>query len=142
MITVRGRRTGQPHSTPVAMLEVGGRRFVQASFGEAAWVRNVRVAGELVLTRGGRSERVAAVELSPEDGGTLLHDTLASCRRMRLLRSLLGPTVRPPAAILYRYHFRIDETLDEDVEEARRHPLFELRPLPAVAAETATHQPG
>src|SRR2546429_8490393 len=28
LLTVRGRRTGQPRSTPVAVVEVGGRRWI------------------------------------------------------------------------------------------------------------------
>ena len=31
LLTVRGRRSGQPRTVPVGMLELDGRRFVQAS---------------------------------------------------------------------------------------------------------------
>jgi F420H(2)-dependent quinone reductase len=37
LLIVRGRVSGLPRSTPVAMLELGDRRFVQASFGEVGW---------------------------------------------------------------------------------------------------------
>ena len=54
LLTVRGRVTGQPRSTPVAMWELGDRRFVQASFGgEVNWVRNIRASAR-------RSSGVAA----------------------------------------------------------------------------------
>ena len=126
LLVVRGRVSGQPRATPVALWELGERRFVQASFGEVGWVRNLRAAGAAVIRRGRRSERVRAVELEPEAAGELMHDALAGFRRPRLLRALLGPTVRPPAAILHRYRLSVDEQLDEYVAEARRHPLFEL----------------
>ena len=132
LLTVRGRTSGKPRTTPVAMLVLGDRRFVQASFGQAAWVRNLRASGSAVVTRGGRSEPVQATELSPEEGGALMHDALAPYRRSRLLRALLGPTVRPPVAVLHRFRFRIDDELDVYVAEATRHPLFEL----------ASHSPG
>jgi deazaflavin-dependent oxidoreductase (nitroreductase family) len=126
LLVVRGRVTGEPRATPVALWELGDRRFVQASFGEVGWVRNLRAAGRAVIRRGRRSERVRAVELEPEAAGELMHDALAVFRRPRLLRALLGPTVRPPAAILYRYRLSVDDQLDEYVADARRHPLFEL----------------
>ncbi len=134
LLTVRGRASGKPRSTPVAMLELGGVRYLQASFGITSWVRNLRAAGEATVSRGGQSETFDVVELPPETAGVMLREALAPFHRSRLLRSLLGPTVRPPAAILYRYRLRIDETEGEYIAEARRHPLFELRPkTPSLA---------
>ncbi len=128
LLTVRGRSSGRPRSTPAAMLELGGRRYLQASFGVTHWVRNLRVAGEATVSRGRWHETFDVVEMAPEVAGPMLRDALASFHRSRVLRVMLGPTVRPPAAILYRYRFRVDETEDEYVAEARRHPLFELHP--------------
>jgi deazaflavin-dependent oxidoreductase (nitroreductase family) len=127
LLFVRGRVSGRPYATPVAMWELGDRRFVQASFGEVNWVRNLRASGEAVIRRGSWSLAVHATELAPAEASRLMHDALAGFRRRRLLRILLGPTVRPPVAILQRYRLRIDERLEDYVAEARRHPLFELR---------------
>jgi hypothetical protein len=41
---------------------------------------------------------------------------------------MLGPNVRPPVAILRRVHLRIDDSPQEYLFEAQRHPLFELQP--------------
>lgn len=128
LLTVRGRRSGRPHTTPVALLELDDRRFVQASFGEVNWVRNLRASGEAVVRRGRWSQAVRAVELPPETAGELLRDALSGYPRRRLLRVLLGPSIRPPAAVLYRYRLRVDDRLEDYVAEARRHPLFELLP--------------
>jgi deazaflavin-dependent oxidoreductase (nitroreductase family) len=136
LLTVRGRRSGEPRTTPVAMFELGDRRFVEAAFGEGDWVRNLRASGEAVIRRGLWSQAVRAVELPPETAGKLLHDTLAGFSRRRLLRSLLGPSVRPPAAILYRYRLRIDDQLGDYVSHARRCPLFELFPSEEAAKAT------
>ena len=138
LLTVRGRVTGRPYSTPVAIWEFGDRRFVQASFGAVGWVRNLRASGEAVIRRGRWSLAVRATELSQADAGQLMHDAIAGFRRPRLLRILLGPTVRPPAAILHRYRFRVDDHLEDYVAEARRHPLFELVPR---ELETTTSPP-
>jgi deazaflavin-dependent oxidoreductase (nitroreductase family) len=128
LLTVRGRRSGNPRTTPVAMFELGDRRFVEAAFGEVDWVRNLRAFGEAVIRRGRWSQAVRAVELPPEAAGKLMHDALAGFRRRHLLRSLLGPSIRPPAAMLSRYRLRIDDGLEDYVTHARRCPWFELLP--------------
>jgi len=129
LLTVHGRVTGRPYSTPVAIWEFGDRRFVQASFGAVGWVRNLRASGDAVIRRGRWSVAMRAIELSPAEAGQMMHDALAGFRRPRLLRVLLGPTVRPPAVILHRYRLRVDDHLEGYLAEAQRHPLFELVPL-------------
>ena len=96
LLTVRGRRTGEPRTFPVAILELDGRRYVQSPFGEVNWVRNLRVAGEAVVTRGRERETVSAVEVPPEAGGPILRDALAPFFRSRLLAPVAGRLL-PPA---------------------------------------------
>jgi deazaflavin-dependent oxidoreductase (nitroreductase family) len=126
LLTVRGRTTGLDRTFPIAMLQVGDRRFVQASFGEVNWVRNIRASGQAVVTKGRRSQKVEAIELAPEIAGPILRDTLARYHRSRLLRALLGGAIRPPAGAQRFLHVRTDDTLEDYVAEARRHPVFEL----------------
>ena len=66
LITVRGRKTGEPRTTPVAVVEVGDRRWIQGAFGEVNWVRNLRAAGEATLIIGKRQERIHTVALTKE----------------------------------------------------------------------------
>jgi deazaflavin-dependent oxidoreductase (nitroreductase family) len=134
LLTVRGRRSGRPRTTPVAMLELGDAQYLQASFGEVNWVRNLRASGEARVARGHWSETCRATELPPETAGRLMRTALASFHRSRLVGAILGPTIRPPVAVLYRYRLRIDDTPEEYVAEARCHPLFELHPKAAVDA--------
>jgi deazaflavin-dependent oxidoreductase (nitroreductase family) len=134
LLTVRGRRSGQPRTTPVAMLELGETRYLQASFGDVDWVRNLRASGEARVARGQWSESCLATELPPETAANLMRTALAPFHRSRLVGAILGPTIRPPVAVLYRYRLRIDDTLEEYMAEARRHPLFELHPKAAVDA--------
>ena len=61
LLTVRGRKTGEPRSTPVSLATVDGTRYIVAAFADAAWVKNVRVAGSATLARGGKSETVRLV---------------------------------------------------------------------------------
>jgi hypothetical protein len=57
-----------------------------------------------------------------------MHEALLPYARSRLVRAVVGPTTRPPIGILRYFGVRVDETLEEYVAEARRHPLFELFP--------------
>jgi deazaflavin-dependent oxidoreductase (nitroreductase family) len=50
LITIRGRKSGQPRTAGVAIIQREGRRFVWAPFGEVNWVRNLRAAGEATIT--------------------------------------------------------------------------------------------
>ena len=124
LLTVRGRTTGQPRTTPVDLLKLNGRRWLVATHGGASsnWVRNLRAAGEGILTRGRRRQAVTAVELSPEAAGSVLKEVLgprlASPVRGLVLRRTLD--VAPYAS------------LDDFIEEARRHPVFELSSRPGA----------
>src|SRR6266851_7313214 len=64
LLTVRGRSSGRQRTTPVAMLELGGVRYLQGSFGITNWVRNLRAAGEASVSRGRWSEMFDVVELA------------------------------------------------------------------------------
>jgi len=134
LLTVRGRRSGTPRTTPLGMLELDGRQFVQASYSEDGWVRNLRAAGQATVTDGGHHVAVQAIELAPDQAAVILRRALAPYHRSRLLRVLLGPRTRPPVAVLRWCRIRIDDTPEEYLAEARRHPLFELRPLTEAAA--------
>src|ERR1700687_3447784 len=76
LITVRGRKSGLDRTTPVALIEIGGKRWVIGTFGETQWVQNLRAAGEATLTVGRRRERVGAIELSREAGAGFFRDVL------------------------------------------------------------------
>ena len=130
LLTVRGRRSGQLRTTPVGMLELDGRWFVQACYGESGWVGNLRAAGEASIEgRGHQGVSVEATELPVDEAGAILRHALEPFRQLRFLRAVLGQEARPPLMIQCAWGFRIDDTLEECVAEARRHPLFELRPM-------------
>jgi deazaflavin-dependent oxidoreductase (nitroreductase family) len=129
LLMVRGRRSGMERTTPVAMLDFDGHSYVQASYGATGWARNLRAAGEAtVIHPGGRRSAVHAIEIPPDEAAPILRRALEPYRQLHFMRRLLGPHVRPPVALLRRYRIRIDETPQDYLAEARRHPLFELRP--------------
>lgn len=76
LLTVRGRKSGQPRTVSIAIIERNGRRYLNAPYGTVNWVRNLRAAGEATLTRGRRSETVSAVELPPHEATLVLRDEI------------------------------------------------------------------
>ncbi len=90
LITVRGRKSGAPRTTPVAIVRVGGRRWVQSPFGEVQWTRNLRAAGEATLSAGRRTERVAATPLSREEAAAFYGDILRPYLDRSFLTRVVG----------------------------------------------------
>jgi deazaflavin-dependent oxidoreductase (nitroreductase family) len=129
LLIVRGRRSGLDRTTPVAVLDFEGHSYVQATYGAGGWAQNLRAAAEAtVVYPGGRRSPVHAIEVPPDEAAAILRRVLSPYRQLPLLRRLLGSQVRPPVAVLRRYRIRIDDTPQEYLAEARRHPLFEIRP--------------
>jgi deazaflavin-dependent oxidoreductase (nitroreductase family) len=77
LLTVRGRKTGRPRTTPITLCENGGRRGFFSPFGETHWVRNLRAAGRAAISVGRCREDVTVVELGPTDAAGFIRDVLA-----------------------------------------------------------------
>jgi deazaflavin-dependent oxidoreductase (nitroreductase family) len=63
LLTVPGRKTGIPRTTPIALLEDGDGRWLVAPYGPDGWAKNARAAGQVTLTRGSTTETFVATEL-------------------------------------------------------------------------------
>jgi len=71
IVTTTGRRTGQPHSTPVIGIPSGADWLVVASNGGAAtqplWVRNIAASPEVTVHRGKRTDPFHARILAAQE---------------------------------------------------------------------------
>ena len=115
LITVRGRKSGLPRTTPIALVEIDGRRWVIGTFGEVNWVRNLRVAGEATLSVGKRRDEVKASELIGE-------------ARTAFFRDVLGPYTRKiPVAPVLLAILGAGDILKDPAAAAAKRPVFELR---------------
>lgn len=114
LITIRGRKSGQPRTTPVALVEIRGKRWVIGTFGETNWVRNLRTAGVASISTGKRYEDVSARELSVEERAAFFRDVLAPYVRRLLVGALL-------LAML-----GARDVIDDPDAAARTRPVFEL----------------
>jgi deazaflavin-dependent oxidoreductase (nitroreductase family) len=76
LLTIRGRRTGQPHTVPLAVAEIAGRRYVVGTFGDTNWVLNLRQSPEAELRVGSGSEQIQAIELTADQKLAFFGETL------------------------------------------------------------------
>jgi len=76
VLEVRGRKTGEPHHTPVNPLTMNGDRYLVAPRGHTNWVRNLRARGEGRLLAGRRAEDFTAVEVPDDDKPPILREYL------------------------------------------------------------------
>ena len=109
LLTVRGRKSGQPHTVPVLLVEQDGHRWLVAPYGVVQWVRNIRAAGMATLTRGRRSEVISVTELPAQEAAPILKQYL-----------LKATAARP------YFDATKDSPLESFEREAPRHPVFQI----------------
>src|SRR5438067_782348 len=111
LLTVRGRKSGQPRTTPIVLVEQDGRRYLVAPYGVVDWVRNLRAAGEAILARGRRVEKVRAIELPRGEAG-------------RVLKSSLEGGI--PSFLRKYFEVTSGSSLEDFERAAELHPVFFL----------------
>jgi deazaflavin-dependent oxidoreductase (nitroreductase family) len=116
VLTVPGRKSGQPRSTPVTPMNVDGQRFVVATFPAADWVANVRATDSVTLADGRRTQQVRMVELELEQAAPVLR--------------LFGEQVPAGVGFLKRSGLVTNGTSDEVEALAGRLPVFRIDPIP------------
>jgi len=112
LLQVRGRTTGRIFSMPVNVLELNGKRWLVAGRGRTQWVRNAEVAGEVILRKGWRRQRVRIRPVPDSEKPEILS---AYLDRFKLTVQRYFPlrAGSPPA---------------EFAQIAGRYPVFELNP--------------
>jgi deazaflavin-dependent oxidoreductase (nitroreductase family) len=114
LLTVPGRRTGRPRTTPVApVFGDDGAVWLVAAYGETAWVDNVRASGQVELHRGQDRTRYDARELGAAEAVPPLRAYLAK-----------------GTSLFVRRHFAVNARSTDGAiaAEASRHPAFALTP--------------
>ncbi len=125
LLTVRGRKSGKPIESPIAIFVQEGKRYLITPYGEVNWVRNLRAAGgEATITRSRRTEKIHAIELPPETAAPIFREAVRS-----------GPPGIPAVLIrVYRSLFVLpylnvtaNSSLEEFEREVLAHPVFLLQ---------------
>ena len=89
LLTIRGRKSGLPRTTPLAIIEVGGRRWVWAPWGEVQWVRNLRAFRPRDHRRGRPERRSKRDRAGPGTASWLLSRHPRSSRARHTARCLV-----------------------------------------------------
>ena len=116
LITIRGRKSGLPRTTALAVIEVSGRRWVWAPWGEVNWVRNLRAARRATLTMDHGKEEVIATELDPT-------------QRVGFFRDVLGPLARGIPFGMWFDRMVDGVDLADPLEAAEGRRVFELHQI-------------
>jgi len=118
VLTVRGRSSGLPRSTPVAVAELDGRRWIIGAYGDVQWVRNLRAAGEGRIRVHGRDLPVRAVELDRAAAEAFFGVTLpAFVRRLPVVGRLF---------VRLLFGIAAPEVIHDPARAAETRPVFEL----------------
>jgi deazaflavin-dependent oxidoreductase (nitroreductase family) len=113
LLEVRGRKSGKLFSTPIDLLELGGKRFLVAPRGRTQWVRNAEAAGEITLKKGSTRQRFQLRSIPDADKPEILKAYLDNFKR-EVQSYFPVPAGSPPEAF---------------VKFAGSYPAFELIPL-------------
>ncbi|MGH8943723.1 MAG: nitroreductase family deazaflavin-dependent oxidoreductase [Acidimicrobiia bacterium] len=116
LLTVRGRNSGLLRTTPIALNPHGTGWLLVSVYGRVDWVRNLRAAGEAVVTMRRRTIPVTSQELTTDQAAPIVRDLLAS----------LNPMVRPVIGSYFATD--LSAPIEAWQDEARRHPVFILTP--------------
>ena len=119
LLTVKGRKTGKNRRNPVGLFNYQGHQYIFSTFGQVNWVQNVRAAGIATMRKRWHKQTVTIVELSPEQAAPILKEAVAPMVSTGLAGKLFGR------------HFEAtpNSPISDFVEEAKRHPVFELREI-------------
>ncbi len=100
LLTVQGRKSGKPYTTPVTLMENQSGRWLVAPY------------GQVILARGMSSEKVSIAEVEPEEGAHVLQKYI-----------VLEPITRP------YFNAKVGSPWEVFQAETARHPMFRLTKL-------------
>ncbi len=78
LLTVKGRRSGQLRTFPIAVNKLDGGQYIFQAFPKAAWVANARAADTVTLTRGRKSSKARLVEIPVTQRQPLLRELVST----------------------------------------------------------------
>jgi deazaflavin-dependent oxidoreductase (nitroreductase family) len=82
VLGLRGRKTGILRELPVAVVSIGGQRYIFQAYPKASWVLNARAADTARLRRGRRTSTVRLVELPVPERAAILPQLVTSDPRV------------------------------------------------------------
>jgi deazaflavin-dependent oxidoreductase (nitroreductase family) len=109
LLTTTGRKSGQPRTTPVSIVDVDGERWLVSSYGDVGWVHNVRASPRVVLRWGKWANSFRVESVNAARAGSVLKVYVR----------------RVPITAPY-FDAKRSDPVEAFVAEAHRHPVFRL----------------
>jgi len=119
-VTIRGRTSGKPRTTPLAVVQIDGRRWLLGAYGDVQWTRNLRAAGEATIRVGSHDEHVLARELSQDEATAWFRDVLMP------YTARMGSVWRHVGTAVLKAFAR--DIVEDPAAAAAHRPVFELLP--------------
>lgn len=116
-LTVRGRKSGEPRTTPVNPLELDGVTYLVAPRGTTQWVRNLRAVNEGELRIGRKTRRFRGEEVAESD-------------KLPILQAYLDKWAWEVGAF---FELPKDPSAEQVREIAHLHPIFRVNYLDAAS---------
>ena len=110
LLQVRGRKSGKLYSTPINLMEIGGKHLLVAPRGRTQWVRNAEASGQITLKRGSYNKMFRLKQIAAPD-------------KLPVLKEYLD---RYHSAVQRYFTVRAGSPVDAFAEVAERYPVFEL----------------
>ena len=108
LLQVRGRKSGKLYSTPVNMMEIGGKHLLVAPRGRTQWVRNAEASGQITLKRGSYNKVFRLTEIGTPG-------------KLPILKEYLD---RYHSAVQRYFTVRAGSPVDAFAEVAERYPYL------------------
>jgi deazaflavin-dependent oxidoreductase (nitroreductase family) len=108
-LTVKGRKTGQPRTVAVNIVEYDGRRYLVAPRGNTEWSRNALAAGGEAVIKHGKSENVRLVDVPVAERGPIIQKY-----------------VQETAIVRGEFGLKADATVEQAQGIADKHPTFRI----------------
>ena len=113
-LSVRGRRSGRWHTTPVAVLEHDGERYLVSYRGASDWARNLEVSHTARLTQRGGVEEIEVADVPVAERAALLDAYRDRYAKMPTVGSVLRALPDPADHPMFRITGSRPEQRDGD----------------------------
>ena len=120
LITVKGRKSGEPRTQPLAVVKFRQQRWVIGTFGDTNWCRNMRANPEIEIGAGKRAEPAWARELTPDEATEFFSTTLPA--------AIVAMGVFGKIASFFLLGVAAPDIRSDPAAAALRRPVFELVP--------------
>lgn len=110
-LVVKGRKSGQPRTVAVNIVEYDEKRYLVAPRGNTEWSRNALAAGGEAVIKRGKAENVRLVEVPVAERAPIIQKY-----------------VRETAIVRAEFGLEVDSPIEDVQKIGEKHPTFRIDP--------------